>query len=169
MVLKGLPEEYKPFVVVITQSDKQQSFSEFKVALRSFEDTERSRGATAETSVILKTEHRHKKEMKGSIVCFKCGRPGHFARRCPSGREKTGHWCNSCHSSTHSDKTCRKKGRNNSDRINQASETQNCSDDEKYSFVFQTNAHPHEASGNSSATRSNSLLVDCGATAHIPE
>ena len=29
MVLKGLPEEYKPFVVVVTQSDKEQEFSEF--------------------------------------------------------------------------------------------------------------------------------------------
>ena len=41
MILKGLPEEYKPFVVVVTQNDKEQKFSEFKVALRSFEDTER--------------------------------------------------------------------------------------------------------------------------------
>ena len=31
MVLKGLPEEYRPFVVVVTQSDKEQKFSEFKV------------------------------------------------------------------------------------------------------------------------------------------
>ena len=170
MVLKGLPEDYKPFVVVITQSDKQQSFSEFKVALRSFEDTEHARGAKTETSAILKTEHRQnfKKEMKGSIVCFKCGRPGHFARRCPSGREKTGHWCNSCHSSSHSDKTCRKKGfKNKSDRVNQVSETQKSSDDEDYSFVFQTNSQSYEASGNSTASRRNTLLVDCGATAHI--
>lgn len=29
MVLKGLPEEYKPVVVVVTQSDKEQEFSEF--------------------------------------------------------------------------------------------------------------------------------------------
>ena len=38
MVLKGLPEEYKSFVVVTTQSEKQQTFREFKVDLRSFED-----------------------------------------------------------------------------------------------------------------------------------
>ena len=42
MVLKGLPEEYKSFVVVTTQSEKQQTFTEFKVDLRSFEDTERA-------------------------------------------------------------------------------------------------------------------------------
>ena len=34
MALKGLPEEYKPFVVVVTESDKEQKFSVFKVALR---------------------------------------------------------------------------------------------------------------------------------------
>ena len=34
MVLKGLPEEYKPFVVVVTQRDKKQTFSEFKVMLQ---------------------------------------------------------------------------------------------------------------------------------------
>lgn len=39
MVLKGLPENYKPFVVVVTRSDKQQTFSEFNAALHSFEDT----------------------------------------------------------------------------------------------------------------------------------
>jgi len=39
MLLKGLPESYKPSVVVVTQSDKQQTFVEFKAALRSFEDT----------------------------------------------------------------------------------------------------------------------------------
>ena len=32
MVLKGLLEEYKPFVVAVTRRDKEQKFSEFKVA-----------------------------------------------------------------------------------------------------------------------------------------
>jgi len=41
MVLTVLPDDYKPFVAVITQSEKQQTFSEFKAALRSFEETER--------------------------------------------------------------------------------------------------------------------------------
>lgn len=48
--------EYKPFVVVVTQSEKEQNFSEFKVVLRSFEDTERASAATANHSV-MKTEH----------------------------------------------------------------------------------------------------------------
>ncbi len=42
MVLKGLPTEFKPFSTIGTQKDKDQTFSEFKVALRSFEETERA-------------------------------------------------------------------------------------------------------------------------------
>ena len=42
MIIKGLPsEEYKAFSTVVTQKDKEQSFSEFKVALRSFEETQK--------------------------------------------------------------------------------------------------------------------------------
>ena len=41
MVLKGLPSEFKPFATVITQKDKPVSFSDFKTALRSYEETER--------------------------------------------------------------------------------------------------------------------------------
>jgi len=57
MVLKGLPESYKPFVVVVTQSDKQQTFVEFKGALRSFEDTERARSGTHHDDSVMKTVH----------------------------------------------------------------------------------------------------------------
>ena len=42
LVMKGLPREYKPFVVVMMQSDRTMSFSEFKVALRSFEESEKA-------------------------------------------------------------------------------------------------------------------------------
>ena len=51
MLFKGLPDDYKPLMAAITQSEKQQTFSEFKVALRSFEETERARIATAETQL----------------------------------------------------------------------------------------------------------------------
>jgi len=55
MVLKGLPQSYKPFVVVVTQSEKQQTFNKFKAALRSFEDTEKARTAD-NNDPILKAE-----------------------------------------------------------------------------------------------------------------
>ena len=43
MVLKGLPDSCKSFVVVITQPDKQLTFSQFKTSLRNFSDTESCR------------------------------------------------------------------------------------------------------------------------------
>ena len=54
MVLKGLPESFKPFVVFITHSDKKQSFTEFKLALRSFEDTEKSKMTESDSIMKLK-------------------------------------------------------------------------------------------------------------------
>ena len=54
MVLKGLPSEYKPFEVVVTQNDTSQTFPKFKVALRNFEETE---------NVVLKMIHLLKLSM----------------------------------------------------------------------------------------------------------
>ena len=142
MVLKGLPEEYRPFVVVITQSEKEQTFGEFKVALRSFEDTERASIATGNHSV-MKTEH--KQESQPNITCFQCGQPGHITRFCGSkdkGKNGRGHWCNTCHNSSHSDRTCRRKRKNKTDKVSQASETLEDSDEEvKHPLVFETNAY----------------------------
>lgn len=41
MILKGIPQEYKPFNAAITQKDKQPTYSEFKGALRAFEENEK--------------------------------------------------------------------------------------------------------------------------------
>jgi len=71
MVLKGLPASYKPCVVVITQSEKQMTFGEFKVALRNFEDTDRSPTDDNDESVVMKVAN-----MK-HITCFACGQHGH--------------------------------------------------------------------------------------------
>ena len=43
VILKGLPDEYKPFSVVITQRE-ERDFATFKVSLRNFEETEKLRG-----------------------------------------------------------------------------------------------------------------------------
>ena len=40
IVLKGLPLNFKPFTAVITQKKKTLTFSELKVCLRSYEETE---------------------------------------------------------------------------------------------------------------------------------
>lgn len=43
MIMKGLPTSYQPFVVVHTQIDKVQTFSEFKAALTNFDNAESAR------------------------------------------------------------------------------------------------------------------------------
>ena len=42
IVLKGLPNEYHTFSLLITQSEKEMSFQEFKVSLRNFEENEKA-------------------------------------------------------------------------------------------------------------------------------
>ena len=143
MVLKGLPEESKPFVVVVTQSDKEQKFSKLKVALRSFQDTERT-SVTTRSHSVMKTEY--KKESQSEIVCYQCGHSGHIAPFCKSNnKNRLGQWCNTSHNSSHSDRTCRHKGKNETDKadkVKQASETleDSKSDKEaKHSFAFEIN------------------------------
>ena len=41
MILKGLPESYKPLAIHVTKSTSEITFTEFKVQLRSFEETEK--------------------------------------------------------------------------------------------------------------------------------
>ncbi|XP_033984905.1 C-type lectin domain family 14 member A [Trematomus bernacchii] len=56
MVLKGLPESFKPFAIHITQIDRIISFAEFKTKLRSYEDTERMRTPPPEDNVMRARE-----------------------------------------------------------------------------------------------------------------
>ena len=53
MILKGLPSEFKPFTTVITQKEKSLNFSEFKVALRSYEETEKACRSNAENDNVI--------------------------------------------------------------------------------------------------------------------
>ncbi len=40
MVLKGLPEKFKPFAIHVTQNKDERTFAKFKTKLRSYEDIE---------------------------------------------------------------------------------------------------------------------------------
>ena len=101
MLLKGLPSEYKPFVVVITQSEKQMTFTDFKAALRNYEDTEKVR--TDDESAVMKTYSSPANKMKNhpgksgnpssNVTCFACGQRGHKADTCGN-KAKNKLWCN---------------------------------------------------------------------------
>ena len=58
MVLRRFPDDHKPFLVVITQSERQQTFSKFIVALQGFQDTEGAKTATGDDS-IMKATNKH--------------------------------------------------------------------------------------------------------------
>ena len=78
MCLKGLPGEYRPFSIVVIQSEKQYTFQEFKVALRNFEENEKvMTNTSSENSNVFGLNDRKK-----PIVCFKCKTPGHKANNC---------------------------------------------------------------------------------------
>ena len=64
MILKGLTVQYKPFEVVITQNDKNMTFTDFKVALRNFADTENARGTRKDDSVVMRTHSGYQKHQK---------------------------------------------------------------------------------------------------------
>ena len=72
MILKGLPQtRFKSFSTVVTQKDKEMSFGEFKVALRSFEETEKLSSEPNKEDTVMKV-----------IVCYECGKPGHKQAEC---------------------------------------------------------------------------------------
>ena len=109
MVLKGLPDEYKPFVAVTTQSDLVKNFQKFKQALRNFEETEHTRSEKSGSSgnSIMKVNNEQTNQSKG-IVCYNCGIPGHKSMNCykPKSEKK---WCSHCKSNTHTNRNCRKQ------------------------------------------------------------
>ena len=104
MILKGLPP--KAFNTVITQKDKQPTYSEFKVSLRAFEENEKP---TSKDNVM-------KLGVNYKIKCYACKQPGHKADQCPHSRK----WCHHCKSKTHNTKECRKKNQETSDAVKNA-------------------------------------------------
>eukprot|EP00794_Sanderia_malayensis_P019551 gene19551-21483_t len=145
MVLKGLPGSFKPFVVVVTQSDKKQTFSEFKVALKRFEDTERSRIAESNSIMKLKSIHSERSQQpkrKVGPICFKCNQPGHIARNCSmDDKRKNAMWCSTCRSGTHNGSSCCKQKGKKIDKVNKLAE-----EEVEHSFVFIMKAGSNESS-----------------------
>ena len=98
MVMKGLSNNYKTFCVVMSQKEKTMTFTEFKSALRSFEENEKTCLAARQNSKIMYGNDFHpqqhnrndggmgnRSQQQGNgkkIVCFNCNKEGHRYQNC---------------------------------------------------------------------------------------
>ena len=152
MVLKGLPSAFKPFEVVVTQNHDVLTFSDFKIALRNYEDSTENARITRENDAdsVKHLHHRrsgggggpqgfpprsggnHDKHDSGGggVVCHTCGKPGH---KSPSCNKKNKKWCKICQNGSHYTKNCRNKNQNN-DQQNKSSA--NRMEGHQHSFQF---------------------------------
>ncbi|XP_070404427.1 uncharacterized protein [Nothobranchius furzeri] len=164
MVMKGLPESFKPFIVHVTQSETTMTFADFKVKLKSYEDTEKIRvAAVAGGDNVMKARIQTKTKIAppdlGSwrtvdavVICYKCGQKGHKAKTCYRKR-----WCYYCISNTHQTAACRRKPQK--DMARGAADEDNGKE-----FVFRLRDEDQEIQMNSQVA---GLMVATGATSHI--
>lgn len=154
MILKGLPDAYKPFSVHITQSDEKLTFAEFKTKLRSYESTEKFGASGSAEDSVMKVRGR---DAWSKLTCFTCGQKGHKAADCASAageRRESKQWCSFCKSATHKDAHCRRRKR---DKVKQAV------DEEDHTFAFKVHLEDVPVQG----LKAKGLMVDSGATKHI--
>jgi hypothetical protein len=144
MMLKGLPEQFKPFVVVHTQLDKTKTVVEFKAALQLYANTEAAHSPLEHTAMTAQ------KSVKSQ--CLSCGKHGHNSKSC---RNKTKLHCSYCDKPGHTESVCFKKKREGIKSQTTSSNHASAS----FSFKVSENGHV--------GVHGNCLLVDCGATSHI--
>jgi hypothetical protein len=152
MILKGLPRSYKTFSTVVIQREKPMTFSEFKTALRNYEENEKSCKKEDQDNVMY-TKPQNRFDGK----CFKCNKKGHKSSDCWTKSEK---WCSNCKSKTHNTKDCRSK-KDGKDAAKTANEPKK-EDNNGHSFTFTL-----KDSNDRRNMDNENLLVDTGATSHI--
>ena len=148
MVLKGLLRTFNAFSIYVTHSSKELTFTEFKMQLRSFEDTDKYHRNSNDDNIMKLTNSFSK--MSNEVSCYKCNGKGHIAKICPNNFKKNKKRCNYCKSQTHVRESCRYKKR---DTIKAAAEDT--------SFVFKINDRPQLT------VESERIMVVTGNTSHI--
>ena len=137
VVMKGLPAEYQPFIVVTTQNEAHQTdFTKFKSALRNFEETENTRSGNGNDNVMFNRGgqngrgkgrngrggkqngggQRFNKSSQQGQTCFSCDEQGHKSDRC-SERQNGSLYCRTCKTNSHNEAACRKKKKAGGDTV----------------------------------------------------
>ena len=143
----------------MVQQDKQMSFAEFKISLRSYEENKKSRNGSNNGENIMVV--RNGEKFDGT--CFKCGKRGHKKSECWS--KKNGKWCTRCKSKTHDTR----ERRSNIEKNDAAKKAENQieatgTENSEHTFAFKISDGSSECG--KSVLNSN-LLVDTGASSHI--
>ena len=90
MIIKGLPHTFCTFSALTSQKMDEPSVTEFKVALRCYEETMKARGGTtADDDQVLYTARANVNLPNRRLPCFNCGKVEHRAADC---RRKS-RWC----------------------------------------------------------------------------
>lgn len=77
-----LLSDFKPFITVITQQDKLVTFSEFKVALQSLEETEKMIQENNSENTVMTHQMPRPKPQANVPTCFTCGKLRHKSPNC---------------------------------------------------------------------------------------
>ena len=178
LLLRGLTPEYSTFSEIVAQKENM-TFTEFKAALRSFEERKQMGDNTGRDSdsvmklatqprVPLRGQSRDVRDEKGDMKCFICDKNGHKAFECPNKKKKR--WCSNCRTNTHDTKYCRRKKKETSSQNHAVNEVRGTGGDE-HSYVMNLKVTKSNCEHFCSKTFSDkvnmSLLVDSGATTHI--
>ena len=77
ITIKGLPDILNTSCTVMTQKDKDFSFLDYKIALKSFKEIERYRhGTVYEKDTIMQLKPRTSNPRR-NVACYTCGEPNH--------------------------------------------------------------------------------------------
>ena len=188
MVVKGLPDLFKPFVVHVTQTSENLTFSDFKAKLRSYEDTERYKPSDLTEDNVMRatgSASYHQQRGRGStrgrrpdfkpdspnVECWKCHQRGHISRTCPNNapdERRRDRRSDTPRRSTQRDSMARATGEDSQRR---AAVKHGRKDDEDWPDCHDNRSYCFKLSDSSSLMKrtvnAKGLMVDCGATSHM--
>ncbi|XP_034061612.1 uncharacterized protein LOC117539525 [Gymnodraco acuticeps] len=170
MVMRGLPEKYKPFTLMVTHGDSEVTLGQFKAKLRNFEASEDSASDEMSERVLRVQAATKRKPAKRFIpdgggehvgTCWRCGEKGHRKDDC---RKKV--WCSFCKSKGHTDKACTKKDRGDAARcVSMPGGTREAAGGGDY--TLKVRAEETSLQRQQLQTHRKGLIVDTGASSHI--